>query len=205
VNEALDAILAQYEPDQANRIELVVVSALAEGADRLVACEVLRRSNSRLEAVLPLFKEDYCDDFRIGADGQPKPVEEADRSIAEFDALVALDPAPTCLHPQPLAVTYPATRMSEKRKKAYMHAGRYVVNHSDALIAIWDGKKARGTGGTAEIIDYARKIGIPIYCIDPYSPSKTKILGNGRLNTTAYFTLLTKQPPIAASELTEEV
>jgi len=38
---------------------LTILSALAEGADRLVAREVLRFPGSSLEAVLPLRDEDY--------------------------------------------------------------------------------------------------------------------------------------------------
>jgi len=42
---------------------LLVISALAEGADRLVAAEVLAAPDATLEAVLPLPAGDYLDDF----------------------------------------------------------------------------------------------------------------------------------------------
>ena len=42
---------------------LSVLSPLAEGADRLVAREVLNIPGSMLEVVLPLQKEDYMQDF----------------------------------------------------------------------------------------------------------------------------------------------
>src|SRR5436305_10269813 len=44
-------------------VVLVVVSALAEGADRLAARDVLAGAGSRLEAALPLPSEEYLDDF----------------------------------------------------------------------------------------------------------------------------------------------
>jgi hypothetical protein len=36
------------------------------------------------------------------------------------------------------------------------------VDRCDALIALWDGKKSRGRGGTAEIVGYAQEHGVPI-------------------------------------------
>ena len=45
---------------------------------------------------------------------------------------------------------------SETREKAYERVGRYVVDRCDVLIALWDGERSRGHGGTAEIVDYAR-------------------------------------------------
>jgi len=53
---------------------LLVISALAEGADRLVAAEVLARPDATMEAVLPLPPGDYLDDFT------------GDASKAEFTA-----------------------------------------------------------------------------------------------------------------------
>ena len=49
-----------------------------------------------------------------------------------------------------------------EREEAYERAGRYVVDRCDALIAVWDGEQSRGRGGTAEIVGYAQKQGVPI-------------------------------------------
>ena len=35
--------------------------------------------------------------------------------------------------------------------------GRYVVDHCDVLIALWDGMPSSGQGGTAEIVSYAKE------------------------------------------------
>src|SRR6187549_2689479 len=53
-----------------------VVSALAEGADRLVVERVLQRPGARLEALLPLPATDFEADF------------DSDDSLAEFRALL---------------------------------------------------------------------------------------------------------------------
>jgi hypothetical protein len=47
-------------------------------------------------------------------------------------------------------------------EEAYYAAGRYIVDHADRLIAVWDGDPPRGLGGTADVVDYARLIGVPV-------------------------------------------
>ena len=58
VEAALDRIEAAF-PGQAP----VVISALAEGADRLVTQAVLRRPGARLRVVLPMARSEYLADF----------------------------------------------------------------------------------------------------------------------------------------------
>jgi hypothetical protein len=117
----------------------VVVSALAEGADRLVAKEVLADKDARLEVALPLPEKEYVKDFQSEASKQ------------EFCCLLARASEPPWQAPDGL-----------DRDEAYERAGRYVVDRCDALIALWDGKKSRGRGGTAEIVSYAQEHGVPI-------------------------------------------
>ena len=52
------------------------------------------------------------------------------------------------------------------RDDAYLDCGMETVNGSDLLLAVWDGEAARGRGGTAEVIEYARSVGKPIIIID---------------------------------------
>ena len=117
----------------------VVVSALAEGADRLVAKEVLADKDARLEVALPLPEKEYVKDFKSEA------------SKEEFCCLLARASEKPWQAPDGL-----------DRDEVYERAGRYVVDRCDALIALWDGKKSRGRGGTAEIVGYAQEHGVPI-------------------------------------------
>ncbi|PMX86640.1 hypothetical protein C1X43_34300, partial [Pseudomonas sp. GW460-C3] len=50
---------------------------------------------------------------------------------------------------------------------AYLDCGIETVNACDVLVALWDGEPARGRGGTAEIVTYARELGQPLIVIDP--------------------------------------
>jgi len=51
------------------------------------------------------------------------------------------------------------------REEAYERAGRYVVDHCDVLIGVWDGQPSRGRGGTQETLQYARDQGVPLLWI----------------------------------------
>ncbi|MFJ8623916.1 hypothetical protein ACIRD3_13855 [Kitasatospora sp. NPDC093550] len=117
---------------------LVVLSALAEGADRLVVRELLTEPGARFEAVLPLPPEDYLTDFAGAA------------SKAEFSDLLSRS-----------AATWQAPP-SRTREEAYERAGRHIVDRSDVLVALWDGRPARGRGGTATVVDYAKERGVPL-------------------------------------------
>jgi len=125
-------------------ISYSVLSPLAEGADRIVARAVLEYPGARLDVVLPLALEDYVEDFH------------AEESKKEFRQLLA-----RCRRPLQLrssrnqdAAGHPAGA-AELRSEAYSRAGQFVVDHCDALIAVWDGEPERGRGGTAEVVTYA--------------------------------------------------
>jgi hypothetical protein len=126
----------------------IAVSPLAEGADRIVATEVLEwpvsgdSGSQGLEAILPLPKDDYIRDFKT------------QNSVDEFRAL--LDHA----------ASVQALDAAESRPAAYDQAGRCVVDHCDILLAVWDGEPAAGQGGTAEVVRYAGEIGRSIIWIN---------------------------------------
>ena len=40
------------------------------------------------------------------------------------------------------------------REKQYAWVGAYVAEHADILFAIWDGKPARGVGGTGQVVKW---------------------------------------------------
>jgi hypothetical protein len=140
--------------DETPQLRLLVLSPLAEGADRFIAKRVLAREASALEAVLPMDEPDYEADFA------------ADASKSEFRSL--LDGART-IHRLP---------GSSSREEAYAAAGRYVVDHCDILIAVWDGKAGEGPGGTAEIVRYARQQHRALAWIRPDESGPVLIDGN---------------------------
>jgi hypothetical protein len=67
------------------------------------------------------------------------------------------------------------TVLEKRRSKqeSYFAAGKKVVDATDLLVAVWDGKPAKGLGGTADIVKYARQELKPIIHVDPISRSVT--------------------------------
>jgi hypothetical protein len=55
------------------------------------------------------------------------------------------------------------------RDEAYLTGGFEIVNNCDVLLALWDGKSARGKGGTADVVAYARAMERPLIIINPDS------------------------------------
>jgi len=154
IREAIVRLLTLAPVAPGAGLALVVVSALAEGADRLVAEEVLASGadqkmvldmvladlDARLEVALPMDAEKYLEDFKT------------EESKEEFRCFLArARPGDTWQAPAEL-----------EREKAYERAGRYLVDRCDVIIAVWDGEKSKGRGGTAEIVAYAQEQGVPI-------------------------------------------
>lgn len=136
VRAAVEDALARIEsafPDA----ELMIISPLAEGSDRLVA-EVAMEHGAELVVPLPLQKDDYMTDF------------ETKESRQEF--LDFLDRAAE-------VIQMPET---QERNQAYVQVGEYVLDESDVLIAIWDGEPAQGVGGTAYIVQRALNRDMPV-------------------------------------------
>jgi len=120
-------------------VDFEVVSPLAEGADRLIVRLAMEHLDAKLKVPLPLKKGDYRKDFKVRG------------SKKEFDDLLRRADKAFVL-PQVI----PEDR-KDARALAYEQAGRFVVDDADVLIAIWDGKEARGVGGTAKVVAFAKE------------------------------------------------
>jgi RyR domain-containing protein len=137
VEAGVEAAVARIEASHPGRT-LVVVSSLAEGADRLVVSAVLKRPGSRLEALLPLSRFEVLDDCASVASK-----EDLLRLLARADEITEL----------------PA---HDVRDEAYAAANERLLQGIDALVAVWDGRAAQGPGGTAEAVAGARARGLPL-------------------------------------------
>jgi hypothetical protein len=166
VDEALNRLLEtllENLPSSLSHTELrfVVVSALAEGADRLVVNRC-KEHGAELEVILPFDAKTYKETFRTT------------ESAADFDYLrhearwVTVIPTSKVEAHSDLEGGFDETRIwspDAARRRAYLEAGHETVNNCDVLIALWDGAPARGVGGTAEIVKYAIDQGVPLIWI----------------------------------------
>lgn len=113
------------------------LSSLAAGADQLFA-EIALDCGARLTVVTPA--DDYESTF--------SPAE-----LAGFRALLKR------------AHSHVALEFTRVSGEAYYAAGAYIADHCDLILAVWDGHPARGLGGTADVVDYARALGKPVSVI----------------------------------------
>ncbi len=119
---------------------LIGVSSLAAGADQLFAQRVMKAGGS-LHVIVPF--------------GEYRAMFSSHVARKEFDALIACAASTTVLERR------------DSDEESYLEAGRRVVDASDAIVAVWDGKPARGLGGTGDVVAYALKRGRPVHHLDP--------------------------------------
>jgi hypothetical protein len=132
---------------------MIVLSALAEGADQLVA-QLARDRGLWVIAPLPLPEEEYRRDFEVD------PIRPD--ALEKFDKWIAPQPGVHKLFVGwEEGVNRENVRGPEKRKLQYRRAGAFIARHCDVLIALWDEMDGAATGGTAEIVDFKRH-GIPV-------------------------------------------
>lgn len=117
---------------------LVGVTSLAIGADQLFARLVLSMGGT-IQAILP-----YAD---IERSFLPEDLNAYRELVKQATVMVLNVPG--------------------SDEDAYFAAGQKVVDLSDMLFAVWDGKPARGKGGTADIVAYATQRGVKVIHINP--------------------------------------
>ncbi len=130
-------LLQQNYPDR----RLQVMSALAEGADQLVA-EVALELNVELLVTLPMTKDIYRDDF-VSAE-----------SKRHFEALCA---RATDFYELPLARGNTEEEIrtgGPERTRQYAQLGVFLCAHCHILLAIWDGKQTNQLGGTGQVVKF---------------------------------------------------
>ncbi len=128
----------------------VVVTGLAEGADRLVAHRALA-ADWTLHSVLPFEADRYEADF-LGAD-----------SRAEFRRLRARSA-------EVVVVADEGESGNANGSTAYAAVGRRLVSVADVVVAIWDGEHARGPGGTGDVVASALEARRPVIWIHSEPP-----------------------------------
>ena len=119
---------------------LLAITSLAAGADQLVATELLR-AGGHLHVIVP--SGHYERTFTTQVD------------LASFRSLLEAADAVTRLD------------YAEPSEEAFLAAGKRVVDDCEMLIAIWDGKPARGLGGTADVVRYAQDTGKAVSIVWP--------------------------------------
>ncbi len=149
-----------------------LISPLAEGADRMAA-EVALSDEFKFDLQVPLPMERFCyartfqcsekdenGNLKVNAEG--KPVKDP------FDGLL-----------EKASAIFEIKASHHIDGHAYSDAGRVMLNHSDLLVAVWDGKDTGHIAGTAATIGMAMTSHIPVVHIDSAHPEKIVIIKDG--------------------------
>jgi hypothetical protein len=119
---------------------LILLSALAEGADRLVAEVALKAGiGARLIVPLPMEREVYERDFK-SADSRAEFGRLLDAAAHKLEM-----PTPPGVGQEQLQSELPA------RQDQYATVGEFIARNCQVLIALWDGKPGK-RGGTSEVV-----------------------------------------------------
>ncbi len=146
-----------------------MISPLAEGADRMAA-KVAVEMGYELQVVLPMARDEYVKTFKeVKTDALVCPLPD------QFEGL--LDKASAIYEIS--AANYDRRSENSVKGYAYSDAGRVMLNHSDLLIAVWDGKDTGFIAGTNATIDMAMSSHIPVVHIDSHNPGHIRIIKDG--------------------------
>jgi hypothetical protein len=120
--------------------EWIAFSSVADGGDKAFVAQAKSLGMS-WHAILPLPKAEFARDFA------PEEWENVEKMLANAEHVTVITENGT-------------------REDAYLDCGVETVNGADVLMAVWDGQPARGKGGTADVVEYARALGKPLIIID---------------------------------------
>jgi hypothetical protein len=117
---------------------LRIVTALAEGADRLVA-EVALEEGHELLVPLPLEPADYERDFP--------------ESVAEFHSILRrVPPEQVFVLPRDAASDHEHLTPHDQRERSYRAVGMFLAQQTHLLLALWDGQPTTSIAGTAAVV-----------------------------------------------------
>jgi len=124
------------------------VSCLARGADQLFA-SILLAEHIPIHALLP------CSNYELTLDAGT----DRDNYFAILERCGFVE---TLDFPEPC-------------ESAFLAAGVKMLEMVDTMVAVWDGRPARGRGGTGDIVRLATELGIPVVHYNPITRSTYNI------------------------------
>lgn len=129
--------------------DLRLVTSLAEGADTILA-EAAQARGFRLDIILPFPRDVYARTQKFSHEA--RAVFDGFLSAPAVHSLLELDGD---------------SRDTVAENVGYLAAGRQVLAHSDIMIAVWNGERPAGIGGTAQILREAVEQAVPVVWIMP--------------------------------------
>ena len=136
-------------------LDLQLITPLAEGSDRLVA-DVAQELGVELIVPLPMPQAQYEQDFL------------SPEAVAIFRNLLK---NARVIYLRMLRQARGNNLDSEDRRHQYAQMGIFISNHSQVLLALWDGKSSSKIGGTASVVNYHLTAVMPGFSLAEDSPN----------------------------------
>jgi len=136
IQNVLQKIIEEHPNSQ-----IILYSALAEGADQLAAAEALKFPSVTLIVPLPLPENEYFKDF-LSMEGK-----ETYRNLSKQAKTVVDLP------------------LQKEHAIAYEYLNDYLVEQCDLFIVLWDGLDGNSKEGTTAVVEKANAVGKSIYWI----------------------------------------
>ncbi len=190
--------------------DLTIVSALAEGADRMAVHAALSlKPDFALEVALPFPEDVYETDFvhtaidRANPDAVRRANANTESSLKEFRELLG--------HPRKRALLVlpgqktpglEPTKRDVHAERAYETVGQTVLGQSDIVLVVWDGQPSAGRGGTTEMVQTAIRAGLPIIYVDARAEAPTRVIWQGLSPTSVAIGAIEEMPTKTLDELT---
>lgn len=166
--------------------ELHMHCSVALGAD-LIAVECAMSLDIPVHLILP--KPFIPSGGDGGSAGLAEDFHEFDgsgfRSADWRRAEAAIDAISSGRHPGTVRQILPLSPAPD----CYYDAAINMLSAADGLLAVWDGQMARGLGGSAEVVDHARIMGLPVRIISPDVSSAGAVLSGEPLLKTDGLTI----------------
>ncbi|HET6402678.1 MAG TPA: hypothetical protein VFH95_14940 [Candidatus Kapabacteria bacterium] len=132
----------------------VLLSALAEGSDRLTA-RIAMESGMRLVVVLPMPIALYETDFDSASQEEFHTLLASAEHSLELPIMEGMRPEDIVEH-------------GSARSRQYAQVGAYLATHSTILFALWDGVELHKVGGTSQVVRF-KLDGVPVPYARPHS------------------------------------
>jgi len=153
VNAFFEKLLLEYKGD-----EIILLSPLADGADRLVAKLFLEKQLNypklKLYVPMPFSKQRYLEDF--DKNSQKEFLELLKSSDKTFSI------------------------STQDREENYEKLGYYIADSSNILLALWDKTFNGKSGGTGDVVAYAQSQNyqVKIFFSHRYTTTNSQLIKN---------------------------
>ncbi len=153
IRAALEALQAKAN-QCGGRIELL--TSAASGTDQLVS-KIARDLDLSVHLILPMPEESFAQDFK-GSEG------------------TAWKCTSTLIDSAKAGERNGSFRVAEgdnARPACYHEMNLQMLESADAVLVVWNGAPAGGVGGTAEFVEEATRLDLPVAVINPVQPQTT--------------------------------